>query len=60
VLGDLTSPDRGPLMQIPEARDLRNAVLWAVGTLIVLTIHPSSLLAQLVITVLAAVASVIT
>ena len=47
-------------MQIPEASDVRKAVLWGVGTLIVLTVHPSSLLAQLVITVLAAVASVIT
>ncbi len=47
-------------MRIPEARDVRSAVCWGVGTLLILTIYPSSLLAQLIITVLAAVASVIT
>ena len=47
-------------MHIPEASDLKKAVLWGIGALVVLTVHPSSLLAQLVITVLAAVASVIT
>lgn len=47
-------------MQIPEASDVKKAVGWGVGTLILLTIHPSSLAAQIVITVLAALASVIT
>jgi hypothetical protein len=47
-------------MHIPEASDAKKAVGWGVGTLILLTVHPSSLLAQLVITVLAAVASVVT
>jgi hypothetical protein len=39
-------------MHIPEASDVKKAVGWGVGTLVLLT--------QLVITVLAAVASVIT
>jgi len=47
-------------MRIPEASDLKRAVVWGVGALVVLTVHPSSLLAQLIITVLAAVASVVT
>lgn len=47
-------------MRIPEASDLKKAVFWGIGALAVLAIHPSSLLAQLVITILAAVASVIT
>jgi hypothetical protein len=47
-------------MQIPEGRDVKKAIGWGVGALVILTIHPSSLLAQLVITILAAVASVIT
>lgn len=46
-------------MHIPEGSDVKKAVGWGVGTLVLLTIHPSSLLAQLVITVLAALASVI-
>jgi len=43
-----------------ELADIRKAVYWGVGALVVLNAHPTGLLWQLIITIVASVAGAIT